>query len=238
MCADLEGVAIVVGIPHSLRPVIESRFRGRVLIRLILLGQDGGFKLEPKPPIAAAQLESYSDEALNLIGTYDRLLVVLLPYTSAPLPSEVHQMAETLIELGATIVRPQPGISDWPSRSPRMDTKFLTSLSAAICECIAESFPKPIVDSEDITIAFDLLRGLVTHSKMGRNNHSHEDDMWKARGGAMGAGEKDRIVQWLLREQILGRKKNNSAGGTGWVYWINDVSKARILCPGLDPYFK
>ena len=238
MCVDLQGAVIVVGVPQSLRPVIESRFRGRVLIRLIPLGQDGGFRLGPKPHATVALLETYSDEALNLTGSYNRLSVILLPYTSRPLPDEVLRMALILEEVGANILRPQSGILPWPSRSPRMDTEFLSDLGAAICQSIEHAFPSPAVSDEDTEIACELLRGLVSHNKMGRNNHSHEDDMWKARGKELGPGDRDKIVQWLLRVEILARKKNNSAGGTGWVYWIGNVANARALCPNLEPYFK
>lgn len=35
---------------------------------------------------------------------------------------------------------------------------------------------------------------------------------------------------------ILGRKKNKSVGGTGWVYWIADVSAACAAYPELTKW--
>ena len=178
------------------------------------------------------------DQYANAAPSFDQLLVVLLPYTSGPLPREVVDLAQTLAELDALVIRPQPGALPWPNRAPRMDQAFLTGLRIALCECIEAKFPAPLPDAANVEIACDLLRGLASHTKMGPNNHSHEDDMWKARGGQLGPGGRDHIVHWLLREGIIARKKNNSAGGTGWVYWIADVVKAERLCPKLAPYFQ
>ena len=208
------------------------------MIRLIPIKQYGGLRLEPKPHVAAMQINNYSDEALNCFGTYTPLLVILLPYISGTMPDEVQQLAITLEELGASVARPKSGEAPWPSRSPRFDGEFLDALFGAMAESIESAFPAPPQDDQDTIIACELLRGLAAHNKMGRNNHSYEDDMWKARGNALGPGGRDRIASWLLREGILARKKNNSAGGTGWVYWIGNVAKTKELCPELGAYFK
>ena len=53
------------------------------MIRLIPIKQYGGLRLEPKPHVAAMQINNYSDEALNCFGTYTPLLVILLPSSLA-----------------------------------------------------------------------------------------------------------------------------------------------------------
>ena len=83
---------------------------------------------------------------------------------------------------------------------------------------------------------FELLRGLVTHAKLGPNNHSSEDDLWKSRGQELAPGDRKRIIKNLLKEGILNRKRNDSLGGKGWVYWVGDVPKAYAVYPELDPW--
>jgi len=108
----------------------------------------------------------------------------------------------------------------------------------AVIKAIDTAFPEPKAEDPDEEIAFELLRGLASHSKMGPNNHSHEDDLWKSRGKKLGPAGRRRIIAGLLTSKILGRKKNDSAGGKGWVYWIDDVAKAKEIYPGLVKYLE
>ncbi len=230
-------VAIFVGIPHPLRPLVERHVGRRILVRVIPMKRDGGFKLESPPPHAATLLEVYADTQ----ASYSDVLVVLLPY--AQIPKEVTDSADILEQLGARVIRPTPGSANahgpckWPPRAPRLDKEFQDSLFDAIRNILDSEYPEEAEVDGDIDIACDMIRGLAVHSKMGPNNHSHEDDLWKGCGQNLPPGEKSRIVKWLTGEGILDCKKNKSMGGTGWVYWIADVEKAKTMFPGLIPYF-
>lgn len=230
-------VAVLVGIPASLRARIERHVGRRVEIRAIAMKQDGGFKLEVPPEHAARLLGAYTDS----VESYEHVMVLLLPYTR--IPDEVSTLANILVELKATVIRPTPnsGVSgdksDWPARSPRLDSDFQNALLGAICRLLDRQFPIAVGEEGDKEIACELIRGLAAHSKMGPNNHSHEDDFWKSRGQTLGPGGRDRIVKLLMEAGILDRKKNQSMGGTGWVYWIADVQGAKTFCPDLEPYF-
>jgi len=231
--AEAPRIAVLVGIPEAIRARVEQRFKGRVMICTIPIKRDGGFILEPPPSHAARLVEQYADSA----PAYERVLVLLLPY--ARIPVEVAGVATALEELSATVIRPAPDVPPWPPRPRQMDKPFQDHLQGAICMAIDAVFPDSSVkDFDDQDVACELLRGLASHSKMGPNNHSHENDLWKARGQHLGPGGREKIVQQLFGAGILGRKKNMSAGGTGWVYWIADTQKAEALCPALAPYFK
>jgi hypothetical protein len=207
-----------------------------VSIRSILLKQDGGFRLQPPPVVATRLLEQFADEASSGTGSYARFLVVVLPYVQ--IPDEVTNTVEALETLGATALRPQPGADPWPPRSPRLDQRFQEQLLEALEAAIRRAFPPDDDANGDDEVALELLRGLASHAKMGPNNHSHEDDLWKTRGRELGPGGKHRVLKALLASGLLGRKKNDSAGGKGWVYWIADVPKARELYPALAPYLR
>lgn len=232
-------VAIVVGLPPPVRQLLERNVAPHIVVRPIPLKQDGGFKLQPDPGTAAAMIERFADEAL--VGdrpTYDRALIVLLPYISGQLPEKVTECVESLESLGARVCRPQSGTSLWPPRSPRLDSRFQSELTRALATLVNTTFPEALLANEHREVCKELLRGLATHSKMGPNNHSHEDDLWKSRGQDLGPGEREVIVSRLVREGFLARKKNRSVGGTGWVYWIADVQLVRTQYPELEPYLQ
>ena len=223
-------VAIVVGLPLSVRSRLEQAFTGRLVVRIVLMKRDGGYFLEPPPRIARQLVERFSDDA----AAYENVVLVLLPYVQ--IPPEVTEVADLLASLGTRVIRPSPNVPPWPARPRVMDNKFQTGLLEALRGTLEDFLPADEIES-DAQIIEDIIRGLVTHSKMGPNNHSHEDDLWKSRGKDLGPGDKDRILNGLLGDGILSRKQNTSAGGKGWVYWIADVPKARARCPALDPYF-
>jgi hypothetical protein len=227
-------VAAVIGLPDGVRARLEQRFSGTVVVHTILLRQKGGFQLQYPPDVAARHLEHFADEASSQEGSYQHLLIVALPY--AEIPDAVKRTLSALEELGARVERPKPGNAPWPSRSPRLDEKFQTEVLDATAQVVEQAFPVPREADADEEVAFELLRGLASHSKMGPNNHSHEDDLWKARGKHLGPGGKGRIINHLLGSGLLDRKRNDSAGGKGWVYWIADVSGAKARFPGLAPY--
>ena len=97
-----------------------------------------------------------------------------------------------------------------------------------------EGVPSP--PDPDAEVMFEMLRALATHHKMGENNHSHEDDLWRSCGRGLQPNEKNRIVRRLIADGILDRKKNDSRGGRGWVYWIADVNRARSRFPALERF--
>lgn len=224
-------IAVLVGLPVSVRSRLEQKFKGRLVLKIVPMKRDGGYLLEPPPREAARLIEQFSD----LASEYETLTVVLLPYTK--IPPEVDEIARLLESFGATVLRPRSMAGNWPAQPPAFDNKFQAALLDALAEELEGQLPPDDIDAED-EIVGEILRGLVTHSKMGPNNHSHEDDLWKSRGRDLGPGAKAKIVRTLLGEGILDRKKNDSKGGKGWVYWIDDVAKARARCPALDAYFE
>lgn len=229
-------VAVVVGLPLTLRAPLERDIDDRAKLCVIPMKQDGGLMLQPPPAVAARMLEDFAIAAEDHDQSYPKLILVLLPY--ARIPADVTETAEVLRSMGATLLKPSPGADGWPSRPPRLDQKFQLELKNAIANELLARLPQPaaLSDGEE-EVAEELVRGLASHAKMGENNHSSEDDLWKSRGQDLGPGERKRIVAALLSENILGRKKNKSKGGTGWVYWIADVGKARGRFPTLAAYF-
>jgi hypothetical protein len=229
-------VAVLIGIPASLRARIERHLARRVELRVIPMKQDGGFRLESPPNHAARILEQYADGA----GAYEDVTMIVLRY--AHIPEEVSAMARVLAEVGANLIEPEPastsGPCTWPARTPRLDKEFQDALCVAVCALLDQKFPVQVDEDHDRVVACEMIRALAVHSKMGENNHSHEDDLWRACGRNLGPGERERIVRWLMADGILSRKKNKSKGGTGWVYWIADVEKSSAICPDLAPYFR
>jgi hypothetical protein len=233
MSCLISAVAVVVGLPVPVRAMVERLVAQHICVRTIPLKRDGGFKLESPPRVAADLVVQFADQA----SSYTSVLIVVLPYTSLPIPDEVWRAIETLKELGARVCRPQSGAPPWPARVVALDNQFQKALAVAVADSINSTFPEEPISDVHREISMELLRGLASHSKMGPNNHSHEDDLWKSRGHNLGPSERTQIVGRLMREGILDRKKNNSAGGTGWVYWIADVQKTRTQYPELEPYF-
>jgi hypothetical protein len=178
------------------------------------------------------------DFANNDVPVFERALILVLPYTTPPTPTEVVDAIDLVVSLGAKVYRAQSGSPPWPARPPQMDNKFQNELATAIAALIDSIFPEEALSDEHREVCSELLRGLASHTKMGENNHSHEDDLWKTRGQGLGSSERKMIVERLLKAGILGRKKNNSMGGTGWVYWISDVQIVRRDYPELEPYFQ
>jgi hypothetical protein len=41
----------------------------------------------------------------------------------------------------------------------------------------------------------------------------------------------------MMSRGLIARQKNCSMGGTGWVYWIDNVALVRECYPALEPYF-
>lgn len=229
--ASEPGVAIVIGLPLSVRMRLERRFTNRLTIRVIPLKRDGGYRLEMPPRQASSLVEQFADE----VPDYENLTLVLLPYGS--IPTEVSETVEALRDLGATLFRPASNQDDWPAHPKNFDNAFQNKLLEKLSSVLETRLPRP-ERGKYAQVIEDVLRGLASHSKMGPNNHSHEDDLWKNRGQGLGPGAREEIVKGLLREGILDRKSNDSAGGKGWVYWIADVAKARALYPRLESYFQ
>lgn len=233
MTSATRGNAIVVGIPEALRPLLEKHFKEHVDVRVLELKKDGGFKLKLPPRQAADLLEKFA----QWVPDYANAQLLLLPYSR--IPDELAVVAADLASRGMSVVEPRANTPPWPANTGRMDQDFLRDLLNAICGSIESQIsPQFEANAEDMDVACEVVRGLVTHSKLGPNNHSHEDDMWKSRGKNLGPGGRARVVDFLLANGILDRKKNNSAGGTGWVYWIADAPEAERLFPTLTPYFR
>ena len=87
-----------------------------------------------------------------------------------------------LEDLGVPVLRVQAAAEGWPPkpRRGRLEQEFLDPLFLALTRELAP----PLGDGEN-EVATEILRGLFAHRKLGRNNHSHEDDLWKERAGQL-----------------------------------------------------
>lgn len=219
---------VVVGIPE---PVLRAArgFIGRdVQLDGLVTDRRVGERLQLRPRAATQTLEQLADKHVDEHGRYDALEVVVLPYVR--LPDEVENVIAILEEAGATVVRVRSNEGRFPaSRKP--DKGFQDELQGALQHLLAPPDEQHVHD-----VACELLRGLASHSKMGENNHSSEDDLWKSRGRNLQPGEKTLLVAELMNDGILSRKKNDSMGGKGWVYWISDFARAKVRCPRLADY--
>lgn len=230
MNAPVVRVAIVVGLPASVLKRVEARFRETVLIKVVRLTQRGEYQLENNAILASHMVEQFADLATG----YEEVAILVLPYHRAV--DMVDEKVALLEELGARVYRTPPAGSSWPKVHPKygMDPTFEQALLERVGACIDARFPPaPIPVDEADQVKFELLRGLASHNKMGPNNHSHEDDLWKSRAPGWGSREREAIVKELMAAGLLNRKKNKSAGGKGWVYWIEDVQLACTTYPKL-----
>ena len=217
-------VAILVGV---IDPVLSRVRRQTILsvdISTIPMAKNG-YRLTMPASRAVQVLEGYADKAQS----YDDVAIIVTPFFRRL--KELDGSVKTLSELGAHVVQMRQGTNGCPKLQKRMDAPFQTALAGAITDQIYQLWSPQAIqsslfsESTEYQVALDLLRGLATHNKMGPNNHSHEDDMWKARGDLLKPGDRTRIVRNLMAHGILARKKNRSQGGTGWVYWIADVER-------------
>lgn len=230
MNAPVVRVAIVVGLPANVVVRLQARFRDSVLIKSVLLSRKGGFGLETDPVVAAHMVEQFAD----LATTYEQAAVISLPYHATV--GMVDESVAVLHGLGARVYTAPPDDAPWPKVRSKfgMDAMFQDALVQRITACVDDCFPpEPIPVDEIDEVKFELLRGLASHDKMGPNNHSHEDDLWKSRAQGWGSREREAIVRELMAAGLLDRKKNKSAGGKGWVYWIADVKLACATYPKL-----
>ena len=231
MNAPVVRVAIVVGLPASVMKRVEARFRETVRIKALPLTQRGEFQLQHKAVVAAHMLEQFADMATS----FEQATILVLPYHRAV--DMVDENVALLEELGVRVFRTPPGMLSWPTvhRKYGMDATFEQTLLERVSACIDACFPpEPTPVDEVDEVKFELLRGLASHDKMGPNNHSHEDDLWKSRAQGWGSREREVIVKELMDAGLLNRKKNKSAGGKGWVYWIEDVQLACATYPKLS----
>jgi len=224
-------VAIVVGLPVSMMQRVQARFRETVLIKVVPLIQRGEYQLQTNAVLAARMVEQFAD----LATSFEQVAIVVLPYHRAV--GTVDDNVALLEELGARAYRMPPGEPHWPTVHAKhgMDAQFEQALLERVSACIDASFPpEPVPVDEVEEIKFELLRGLASHNKMGPNNHSHEDDLWKSRAQGWGSREREAIVKELMAAGLLNRKKNKSAGGKGWVYWIENVQLSCARYPKLN----
>ena len=191
------------------------------------------YRLTHPPGLSTTILEGYADEATS----YGDVIILVMPFFRRP--RALRDSVTALSELGAHVVMMKPGTDGCPALRKRMDAEFQKRWADAIVYCIHRACPPRMApsnlfsDSTEYQVAFDLLRGLASHDRMGPNNHSHEDDMWKNRGIGLQSNARHGIEKRLMMEGILGRKKNKSRGGTGWVYWIADVNRTVKEFPAL-----
>ena len=224
--ASVDKVAILVGVIKPVLLRVQQYFESGPVIRSIPVARNGYELL--KPPAHAKQLlEHHAEEA----SSYENVVVVVAPYCRVH--KDVRNSVDTLADVGARIIRMKQGAGGCPILRGRMDAEFQEALVTTIVGQLAAFFFDP---AEESTVAFELLRGLVSHDKMGRNNHSHEDDLWKHRGDGLQPSQRRRIVRRLMDKGILGRKKNKSLGGTGWVYWIDNPGLAFAEFPRLAEF--
>lgn len=230
MNASVVRVAIVIGLPANVLQRVQARFRESVFIKGISLTQCGEYQLQPKAVLAAHMVKQFAD----LATSFEQVAIIVLPYHRAV--GMVNDNVAVLEELGAHAYRKPPGEVSWPKVHGKygMDAKFEQDLLERVSACIDACFPlEPITMDEVDELKFELLRGLASHDKMGSKNHSHEDDLWKSRGQGWGSRERGKIIKDMMAAGLLGRKKNKSAGGKGWVYWIADVQLACTKYPKL-----
>jgi hypothetical protein len=230
MNAPIVKVAVLIGLPETVLARIQTKFKGSIEIRSIPLTRDGAFRLGVPPPNAKDLLEKYIDTATS----YEHAVAIVLPYHQRV--DMVEECLDVFAELGGSVCRFPSKERPWPKGKRPMDNQFQLELIECVCVCVDNAFPEPPADDDEETIKFELLRGLVSHDKMGENNHSHEDDLWKNRANGLGPRGRDRIVKSLMADGLLDRKKNKSQGGTGLVYWVANVQKACDRFPELRKY--
>ena len=193
-------------------------------IKYLESNRDG--RMKPPPAIVVRSVDAW-------ISDVEPGLVSFLVLPGITLASSVRDwlqvFADTYGDEGARVVFAEWGTNGWPTEPER------ESGSQTLIDCVARELT-PSVPRDHEPVAQDIVRGLATHTKFSEVNHSHEDDVWKTRGQNLSPGDRSRIMANLLRSGILSRKKNRSAGGTGWVYWIGDVGLARTRFPELAPY--
>jgi hypothetical protein len=202
--------------------------------------RDGGFRFELSPNAAASLVFA----SVDMVHDTSKLLVIRLPYVKVP--AEVHSALQLLVEVGVDVHEPAANTDGWPSKSPVVDERFLNHLRTQLEQSIDRTFGIPVIEEAtnpapeadcDRAVMMELLRGLASHNKMGENNHSHEDDFWKTRGQGLKPKQRHQIVRKLIAAKYINKKKNNSIGGTGWVYWIDDTAAVRRAFPELEGYF-
>ena len=225
-------IAILAGVIKPVFRRVVQRIEPGLVIRPIFMAKND-YKLVHPPDLATTILEQHADEA----ASYGNVTILVMPFFRRS--KELQNSVKTLSELGAHVIFMKQGTDGCPTLKGRMDADFQQQLAAAIVDCIRRLCPAEMVrsnlfsDSTEYQTAFDLLRGLASHDKMGPNNHSHEDDMWKSRGVGLQPNTRHGIEKRLMAGGILARKKNKSRGGTGWVYWIADVKRTVSEFPSL-----
>ena len=231
MEAPIAKMVVIIGLPETIRSRLQAKFKGSIEIRLVPYARDGGYRLDREPLAAKLLIESYVDEAVG----FEHVALIVLPYHHKV--DLIEEVLELLASFGSKVCRQPLDQAGW-AKVPKegMNNAFQQELLGQLSACIDHYFPEEIAEDEVEEIKFEVLRGLATHSKMGENNHSHEDDLWKARANGIGPRGRDGIIRDLLVLGILKRKRNSSAGGRGWVYWIDDVPKACQTYPDLTKY--
>lgn len=231
MQAPIAQVAVIVGHPETTKQSIERHYGGTVTIKHIPSKVAGRAVLAVPYEVACSSLDKHVDA----VG-YENAIVIVLPY--AQKSNVLETQLQAMEEMGTRVVRVRPNDADWPKlKPPNGGNDFVTDLSKAVCECIDHHLPQPAAVTDKLeAVKEELLRGLMSHSKMGENNHSHEDDFWKQRAVGLTAGQKSRVLRELLDDGLVARKKNKSAGGTGSVFWVADVPAACKQYPALSKY--
>src|SRR5262249_13852548 len=128
-------VAIVIGLPESVRTRLEMRFTGRLTIRVVPLKRDGGYLLEMPPRQASRLIEQFADE----VHDYEMLTLVALPY--ARIPTEVSETLDALRDLGATVIRPPSNREGWPAHPKNLDNAFQKQLIEALSSLLETRVP-------------------------------------------------------------------------------------------------
>lgn len=138
----MPSAVIVVGAVEGVRRDLERHIGERaytLVLRFILApgtpGARGGFRLETYAQGAVQMVEAAADRA----GDPSDVLVVLLPY--APCWPVLAETIVALEELGATVMRPQPGAGRWPSRPRALDRQFQLALRDALLAAIDSWLP-------------------------------------------------------------------------------------------------
>lgn len=135
----------LIGVPKQLRRRVESALEGRgVSPSTIITDLDrvGRLQLMPKPEVAVTLLRQYYE---SLDGGFENAEVYVLPY--APVPGDVEDELETMVEMGAQVYDFEMEVDGWPYLHiprPKVTESFLDAVFDALMHALVDEIaPDP-----------------------------------------------------------------------------------------------